>query len=446
MAAPVASTATTRRVDSNDAGAPLVEAGADSIAASGRALVVISVDGLRHDYLAQKDRAPSLHRLMTEGAAAKSLRSVWPSVTYPAHTTLVTGVPPLRHGIFNNVVFDPFEKNDHGWYWYASDIRVPTLWDAARDAGMEVGSVYWPVTVGADIRYNVPQIWRSKTDEDDKLLAALSTHGILPKDKPPPAEHRTDRERTDTALSIMRTKHPRLMFVYLTDLDTEQHEHGPFSPDALRTLRAIDTLVEELVTTAATEYPKLTVALVSDHGFADVTKDVRPNVALRQKGLLSVASGKVQSYRAVTWKAGGTAAIMPRDPDDEKTRRAVRDLFTTLAKDPANGIANIMDGRTLEGLGGLPSAIVMLEARRGYMFTDAVEPPFVTPSKYRGNHGYSPDMPEMRATFFLWGDGVTRGVDLGEVDMIDVAPTLATLLGLQLTRAEGKVLSRALTR
>ena len=106
------------------------------------------------------------------------MTSVWPSVTYPAHTTMVTGVSPARHGVVNNLPFDPFEDNQGGWYWYASDVRVPTLWDAAAREGVSVLNVSWPVTVGAPIRYNVPQIWRAKNDEDEKLLCALATSGI----------------------------------------------------------------------------------------------------------------------------------------------------------------------------------------------------------------------------------------------------------------------------
>jgi predicted AlkP superfamily pyrophosphatase or phosphodiesterase len=419
------------------------DAGATTRAKEQRAVVVISIDGLRHDYLARPERAPFLSGLAKESARAKSLISVWPSMTYPAHTTLITGVRPLRHGIYNNVVFDPFEKNDHGWYWYASDIRVPTLWDAARIAGIDVGAVYWPVSVGADIKYNIPQIWRAKTDEDDKLLAALSTHGLLDGDKTPPAEHRTDRERADAAITIIREKSPRLMFVYLTDLDTIQHETAPFSPLSLKTLKTIDGYVDEIMTAARAAYPKLTLALVSDHGFSEVTREVRPNAVLRQKNLLWALGGKVKKYDAVTWKAGGAAAIMPRDPKDEKTARAVRELFTTLAKDPSNGIARVLEAREIESRGGMPGAIIGLEARHGYVFSEATDGPLVTATSYRGHHGYAPEEPEMRSTLFFWGEGVTPG-DLGDVEMIDVAPTIAALLDFPLPSAEGKALSRAL--
>src|SRR5207245_555495 len=93
----------------------------------------ISVDGLRASDVADASKhglkVPTLRKLMAEGAYATGVKGVLPSVTYPSHTTLITGVAPAVHGISNNVVFDPYDKNNGGWYWYTSDIKVPTLWD-----------------------------------------------------------------------------------------------------------------------------------------------------------------------------------------------------------------------------------------------------------------------------------------------------------------------------
>jgi predicted AlkP superfamily pyrophosphatase or phosphodiesterase len=255
-------------------------------AATRRSLVVISIDGLRHDYLDDRDHPlPTLRRLRDEGAHARSLRSVWPSVTYPAHATLVTGVTPAKHGILNNVPFDPFEKNEGGWYWYASDLRVPALWDVAQVAGIQVANVTWPGTVGARIAWNLPQFWRAKNEEDEKLLAALSTPGLwaeVAAVSPPPGEHRDDRARAEAAITLLRTKRPGLTFVYLTDLDNVQHEHGPMSPEAWATLAREDALVGEIIRTASAALPNLAIAIVSDHGFLPIDTDVRPNVALRE--------------------------------------------------------------------------------------------------------------------------------------------------------------------
>jgi predicted AlkP superfamily pyrophosphatase or phosphodiesterase len=116
-------------------------------------LLVISVDGLRPDYVTSADAhgssIPNLRRFLTEGSYAEGVQGVVPTATYPSHTTLVTGVWPAKHGIFAKTTFDPLQKDHQGWYWYAEDIRVPTLWDAAKEAGRTTASIQWPVTAGA---------------------------------------------------------------------------------------------------------------------------------------------------------------------------------------------------------------------------------------------------------------------------------------------------------
>src|SRR5208337_3949119 len=100
----------------------------------GPLLVMISIDGLRPDYVTAADahgaKVPNLRRFLKEGAYAEGVTGVVPTVTYPSHTTLVTGVWPATHGILANTTFDPLQKNYQGWYWYSEDIRVATLWDA----------------------------------------------------------------------------------------------------------------------------------------------------------------------------------------------------------------------------------------------------------------------------------------------------------------------------
>jgi predicted AlkP superfamily pyrophosphatase or phosphodiesterase len=423
--------------------APAASASAAKPSSPEHMLLVVSIDGLRHDWAA-KAEAPTLKKLAKEGASARAVKTVWPSVTYPAHTTLMTGVSPHKHGIVNNVAFDPMEKNDKGWYWYAVDIKSKTLWDAAAAKGMDVGNVYWPVTVGAKMRWNIPQIWRAKTDDDDKLMAALATPGTLP-DKSPPAEHRSDRERADAAIAMIREKKPGLMLVYMTDLDTVQHETGPFSPPALKTLAQIDGYVGEILAAAKAVAPRVTLALVSDHGFAAVDKDLRPNALLRRKKLFTLsAKNKPDSWKAITWKAGGSAAIFVKDPKDEATKKTVREIFAPLPKEPGSGIAEVYEGEAIEKAGGWTGAFLVIEARPGYLFSENYDEPPVVPSTYRGHHGYSPERADMKTTFFLWGDGVLAGADLGDVDIVDVAPTLAKILGVGLEGAEGKALEGAL--
>src|SRR5580692_4611119 len=146
-------------------------------------LVMISVDGMRPDYITEADthgaKDPNLRRFLKEGTYAEGVVGVVPTVTYPSHTTLVTGVWPAKHGILANTTFDPLRKNQEGWYWYSEDIHVPTLWDAAAQAGRTTASAQWPVTVGAHVNWNIPEFWRASTPDDAKLLRAASTPGLL---------------------------------------------------------------------------------------------------------------------------------------------------------------------------------------------------------------------------------------------------------------------------
>src|SRR5687768_3097936 len=147
-------------------------------------LVLISIDGLRPDdlYADGKEAValPHLRALVREGSHARRVRGVLPTLTYPSHATVMTGVSPARHGIGSNLTFDPEFKNQTGWYWYASDFKVGTLWEAAKRAGRTTANVHWPVSVGAPVDANLPQIWRTGTADDRKLLAALATPGLLP--------------------------------------------------------------------------------------------------------------------------------------------------------------------------------------------------------------------------------------------------------------------------
>ena len=125
-------------------------------------------------------KIPNLRRYLREGAHASSVRGVLPTVTYPSHTTMMTGVWPARHGIYANETWDPLHRNQGGWYWYAEDIQAPTLWQAASRAGYAVGSISWPVTAGAPgIAFNIPEYWRAQTTDDLKLLRLVSTPGLV---------------------------------------------------------------------------------------------------------------------------------------------------------------------------------------------------------------------------------------------------------------------------
>src|ERR1700688_4186647 len=112
----------------------------------GRAFVMLrSVDGLKPEAIVDASRhglkVPNLRAFLVDGAYATGVRGVLPTLTYPSHMTLMTGTSPARHGIYANTTFDPLDRNEGGWYWYAEDARVATLWSAAGAAGLKTANV-----------------------------------------------------------------------------------------------------------------------------------------------------------------------------------------------------------------------------------------------------------------------------------------------------------------
>jgi predicted AlkP superfamily pyrophosphatase or phosphodiesterase len=415
-------------------------------------LLLISIDGLRPDYVIAADtyqaKIPNLRRLMTDGAYAGAVQGVIPTVTYPSHTTLVTGVWPTVHGVAANTTFDPRRENQSGYYWYAEDIRVPALWDAARRAGMTTASIQWPVTVGAGITWNIPEMWRSNAPDDAKLLRAVSTPGLLAELEPALGSYPraldvdADERRARYAVRILETKRPTLMLLHLIAFDAIQHELGPGAREAIAVLERLDAVVGTLREAAGRAAPgRATVAVVSDHGFARTDAELNLFAAFRAAGLFTVdAQERITDWKAMPWTAGGSIAVVLKDPADATTREAVRQLLASLATDPGNGIDRVLDADTLHRRGGFPTASFLVGLKPAWRAGSRLTGPVQSAGKVLGTHGHLPDLPEMQASFFVVGPGVPAGRSLGRIDMRDVAPTLARRLGLAMPGADGKIL------
>ena len=135
-------------------------------------VILISIDGLMPSAYTDPALAPYTPNL--RALARDGVVGVLPTVTYPSHTTLITGVEPARHGIYDNQIFDPEGRSNGAWYWYADAIQVPTLPMAARARGLRAGAVTWPVTIGMDLDYLAPEYIGSKHDESVSMLKVLS--------------------------------------------------------------------------------------------------------------------------------------------------------------------------------------------------------------------------------------------------------------------------------
>ena len=414
-------------------------------------VLMISVDGLKPEYILNADahglKIPFLRCLMRYGAYARGVTGVWPTVTYPSHTTLLTGLSPAEHGIYNNLEFDPKNTFANAWYWYAQQIRVPTLWQAAHEAGLSTASIGWPVSVGATaVDFLIPEYWRVArlTDVDPSdalLLAAMSRpEGLLQKmqarlgpymrgnDPSPPG----DEIKTRYALDILKTQKPKFMTIHLSSLDEQQHGHGPFSPEANADLEVIDGQLAQLFAASRANDPKAIALVVSDHGFVQITHKVNLMQPFLRAGLLPSGG----PWKAQPWSGSGMAAVMLHDPADSHTESQVRDLLQAMKADPNNGIAEVLERDAIKQRGAFPDASFLIVMKLGYYaLSDATSPLLSDVQGTPGSHGFSPEYPEMRAAFFIEGTGIARGRNLGLIDMRQVAPTVAQLLGVRLPAA-----------
>jgi predicted AlkP superfamily pyrophosphatase or phosphodiesterase len=424
-------------------------------AAHAAPVLMISIDGLRPaDVLDAKARGlalPTLTALAAHGTYASEVRNALPTVTYPNHTTLITGVWPAAHGIASNETFDPLQRNMGGWYWYASDIKVPTLWDAVHAKGEVVASLGWPVSVGArSIDENLPEYWRAKQPDDLKLIRALATPGLpeaveaaagAPLGAAADTTPEADEAKAKFASAIYRIRPPAFFTLHLSSLDHVQHETGPGSPQSHAALERIDADVAEVVAAARKAEPNLVVAIVSDHGFAPLQHEVNLYKAFAEAGLITLAP---DGRKAVSWEAepwgGASAAVVLARPDDPALRARVKALLDRLAADPQYGINRVIDQAGVAAFGGTPMAAYYIDFKLGYEMGANPAAPTVSPSVNVGMHGYFPDHPEMHSTFIIEGPGVAAKGSIGEIDMRDIAPTLAKVLGVALPSAQGEAL------
>jgi predicted AlkP superfamily pyrophosphatase or phosphodiesterase len=414
-------------------------------------VVVVTVDGLVPDsYLhpeAHGLRVPTLREIVAHGAYSEGARSVFPAVTYPAHTSMATGVVPARHGITLNKPFDPLDENRDGWRFYAQDIASPALWDKAERAGLRSALIRWPVTVGAHATWIVPEFWRGGIpSEETKLLRALSTPGLL---EAVAASDRTfasafaapevsDAAVTDIASYLLGTRDARLIMLHLADVDGAQHHHGLWSPEAVAAIENADEQLgrlEQAIDRSGLG-PETTLIIASDHGFANVTRTVRPGALLRQAQLVQLdASGKVVDWKAVVQPNAGIAYVYLRDPNDAVTAQAVTRLFVEAHAASSSSIARVYDRDAIRLVGGDPLAFLAIEAQIGTSFAPGYGD-YETAPTVLATHGYDPDRPEMRASLLLRGARVVPG-PIADARLVDVAPTAAAILGLALGAVDG---------
>jgi predicted AlkP superfamily pyrophosphatase or phosphodiesterase len=413
-----------------------------------RHVVLISIDGLRPDYYLpspnRRTKTPALDALRDAGSWAEGVVGQFPSLTYPSHTSIITGVRPATHGIVQNTKFDP--SGAGGWFFDSSAIKVPTLWDAAREAGLKTAAISWPVSVGAPVDYLLPETNQAPRDSTWlDLMRRQSTPGLvdavvarLGGFEPNANRDYTQRDRFSTAAAavILEKYRPNLLLIHLVEGDGAQHQHGPNSPEAIAAMARIDASIGSIVAALETAgiADRAAVIVTGDHGFYRVHSAFQPNVVLREAGLIQVdAAGRMSSWSAMAHRS----AIRLKDPNDAALAAKVEGLFRHLAATRYRGMFRVVDRKEIAERGGDPDALLFLEPAEGYTTAAGMTGEFLIASSRHGDHGYVPDGKAMHTGLILSGAGVQQGIVIPLARQIDIAPTAARLLGFAMPAVEG---------
>ncbi|NNF37710.1 MAG: alkaline phosphatase family protein [Gemmatimonadetes bacterium] len=418
-------------------------------------VIVVSIDGLRPEfYLEHRWPAPMIQTMAVEGAHARKVRGVTPTVTYPSHTTIVTGALPARHGVTNN---RPFEAGGESGLWFmeSDSIRVPAIWDAVGAAGLTSGGVSWPVSAGSAIDFNVPEFWSVSGREGELTGIAANVAALRSRTTPrgllaeiereslgpfPDFYWGRNRSREDAVGAmvghIIEKHRPNLLLVHLNQTDYHQHAEGREHSEVRLAVATVDRAIARMVeaTRRAGIADRTAFIVTGDHGFVDVDTRVAPNVWLVEAGLHEDRPDRGE-WRAAFHPAGGSAFLRLRDPDDFA---AVAEVRRTLEALPPGirALFRVVERDELDERGADLDSPLALAAVPGVNLIGDTSGEAVQPGS-GGAHGYFPDLEEIHTGFVAWGAGVAAGRTVPLMGLVDIAPVIAALLDLDFEAPDG---------
>ncbi len=398
-------------------------------------VVVISIDGFRSDFYRNPSYpCPNLRRLASQGASAQKMLSVFPSITYVNHTSLVTGVSPRQHQIFANTVFDEQTGPAKPWNIESAKIQAEPIWERAHRKGKKVAAFSWPVTVGASIDWNIPEVFHVDgvdSSTTNELIRRHSSPGLWDRiDRLNLKQPETFADWDDWLPSVFgaiwKEQQPDLALLHVLNADWTQHRNGTRDPKTLAALRVVDQVVGRLV--GQVDPKDTTVFLVGDHGFQDTWANLYPNrLFLNQGWIVTNSAGDLQSFEVFAQANGGSAIVHCKKP-------ALRAKVLSLLKEAAPGHFEILDKAQVDALGSWKTDgdfLCAIAAVPGLGMSSDWKKEFVmchTGQLRQGQHGHLPQ--NVPTGLIVWGKGVKAGSNLGQVQLLQIAPTVARTLGL----------------
>lgn len=440
-------------------------------AAPAEHVILVSIDGWAHQYFDDpKCHMPAVKSLAANGVRAKRMECSFPTVTWTNHTTLVTGVHPGRHGVLANEYFDRAQRKKiplipDPLFNKDEIVKTPTIYDAAKAAGMKTAAVIWPASRGAKtLDWTVPDVFEQELFEKygtPSLLEDARAAGI-PIEKQMewcklgnPGKAQRDYMYAQLATHIIKKHKPNFLAIHLVSLDSFEHAHGRQVAEAYWAANDSDNRVADLVraTEEAGIRDKTAFVITTDHGFVTFTKSINANAALKKDGFVKSVLGKslAPDSQVFAMAEGGACFVYVLDAANKDN--ILTQITPKLAK--LEGVEGVVEAKdfdsklhhvTADKDGREPDLVLL--AADGYTFTDSLaDNEVIIPNDPpKGAHGHFQLDPNLYGSFVISGAGVKQGIVLDEMKNIDVTPTMAKLLGIPFPGADGQVLDEALAK
>jgi predicted AlkP superfamily pyrophosphatase or phosphodiesterase len=401
---------------------------------------------------------PNFAWIFEKGSVVKHVEPIYPSFTYPCHCTIITGNTVKHHGVPHNAILKVEDANPP-WYNQRADVKCPTIFDYAKKAGYLTCSLSWPVSGKADIDLNMPMIVPAGYMGDDpgQFLWGNASEELMEKYFWKYGRYLMGKDRSldlytmALAPDIIRDYgQPDVMFVKMCDLDSARHGNGVYSEEAVEQLRKhnyeFGVLLESIRRYGDFEHTNFVI--LGDHGQQDITMDLNVNILLRDAGFIRCdEQGKLVDYDAYCHSVSMSAWIQLKDPNDKVMREKVYDFLKSLKDDPKYNIGYLYTKEEADELFGLTGPLdFVIEGKEPMAFSSTLEgrdafEKYLKPGQHRSvaSHGHLPWRDET-TTFIAVGPNVAENVVIERSSMLNEAPTMAAMLGLQMENIDGHVL------
>ena len=437
-------------------------------------LLVLSMDAMVEEDIEYLRNKPNFKRLMEHCCQIKKVQTIYPSITYPAHISMITGCRPGKHGVYNNTKF-PSDKNYPDWYIDTAEIvKVEDLFAAAKRSGASTASVYWPIMGNnPNIDYNINEYFfyePSDCENWDSILNAYRRMGASEqtveaindnRDRYPTEythrvgplrlNHTFDHFINGCVCSLIRRYAPDVLVAHNCILDTMRHRTGVFNEFVDWALDMTDYWIGEILDALydAGVLENTNFVIVSDHGQMNFSRRMKLNVLFARKGWLTVGpDGKPTADSKVVSQSNGMCVSIY--VKDKSLLEEVHDYLLGLSKEEVWGFSDVFTTADVDRLYGWSGPFDFVVESDGYTtFGDDCKEPLIAGidlSDYRlgkATHGYRPEKGP-QPVFVATGPAFKKDFVIPFAYTIDEAPTFAHILGQSMPQADGRVLEEIL--